>query len=113
MTPQDESAVDNEDGELPTVVTPPTSRAMERLIVEAQSQLSSGDLQSAIATAERGLRIDRREPQLYYILAKSYYGLDDDYRARQFAEQGLRYVQNPESDLAVALQQLMEPTGSR
>lgn len=69
----------------------PLNNALGSLISQAQNQFSDGDYQAAIATAERGLRIDRRTPELYLVLAKSYLQLGQGEQAAQFANQGLRY----------------------
>lgn len=91
----------------PPDVAPPPVRAVDRLVAEARGQYDNGDLDGAIATAERGLRIDRREPRLYYLLAQSYRARSDDYRARQFAQQGLRYADGG-SEVAGQLTGLLE-----
>ena len=46
-----------------------------------------------ITLAERGLRIDRREPEFYWFLARGYWGLANIKQAKAFAQQGLRFVQ--------------------
>ncbi|GAB1262631.1 hypothetical protein NBRC116495_33380 [Aurantivibrio plasticivorans] len=71
------------------------------MLVQAQQALSGGDSQSAIAFAERGLRIDRRNPELYMVLAKAYTNMDDINRATQFAEQAVRFA-SPGSDVEQA-----------
>ncbi len=71
---------------------PSSSRAVDNMIMESKRLLANGEWESAIAMAERGMRIDRRVPELYLILAEGYKGLNDMTRAQQFAQQGLRYV---------------------
>lgn len=69
----------------------PANPALGSLVSQAQTQFGQGNYQSAIATAERGLRIERRSPELYLVLAKSYLKLGQADQAAQFANQGLRY----------------------
>lgn len=67
------------------------SSAVASLTQTARNAYQSGDYTSAIASAERGLRIDRREPELYLLLAQSYLALARPAQAEQFARQGLRH----------------------
>lgn len=85
----------------------PAVQALDRMLQEARDQFESGQWQAAIASAERGLRIDRREPELYLLLAKSYRVLAELDRARQFAMQGLRYVNDPADPIAIGLEALI------
>ncbi len=57
-----------------------------------RSQYQSRDYQAAIATAERGLRIDRRAADMYLLLAQSYIQLGQPQKAKMFIQQGLRYA---------------------
>ncbi|GAB1258819.1 hypothetical protein NBRC116494_33210 [Aurantivibrio plasticivorans] len=77
------------------------TKASDQMLVQAQQALSGGDSQSAIAFAERGLRIDRRNSELYMVLAKAYTNMDDLNRAAQFAEQAVRFA-SPGSDVEQA-----------
>lgn len=70
---------------------PERNPAVDGLIEQAGLAYQSGDYQGAIASAERGLRIDRREPALYLLLARSYLELAQPRQADEFARQGLRY----------------------
>lgn len=88
-------------------VQPSTSNAVQSLTNQARAQYLAHDYQGAIATAERGLRIDRRSPDLYLVLAQSYVQLAMPQRAEQFAQQGLRYSQAG-SQVAEALQRVRE-----
>jgi Tfp pilus assembly protein PilF len=81
-------------------------RAVDRLLQDSRSQLAARDWQAAIASAERGLRIDRREAELYLLLAQAYHGLGDLDRSVQFARQGLRHVTSERSAVARALNDL-------
>src|SRR5690606_20930425 len=58
----------------------------------ARSQYQERDYQAAIATAERGLRIERRAADLYLVLAQSYVQLGMPSRAAIFVQQGLRFA---------------------
>lgn len=71
---------------------PERNPAVDGLIEQAGLAYQSGDYQGAIANAERGLRIDRREPALYLLLARSYMELAQPRQADEFARQGLRYT---------------------
>lgn len=66
--------------------------AVDGLIEQAGLAYQTGDYQGAIASAERGLRIDRREPALYLLLARSYLELAQPRQADEFARQGLRFT---------------------
>ncbi len=67
------------------------ARAVSSLIQTARNAYQTGDYSSAIVSSERGLRIDRREPELYLILAQSYLALARPAQAEQFARQGMRH----------------------
>lgn len=75
----------------PVPAQPSTNPAVTSLTNQARAQYNTRDYQTAIATAERGLRIDRRSPELYLIIAQSYVQLAMPQRAEQFVQQGLRY----------------------
>lgn len=72
------------------------------LAKQARQQYQSLDYQGAIATAERGLRIERRSAELYLVLAQSYIQLALPDKARMFVQQGLRFAV-PGSDAAEGL----------
>jgi hypothetical protein len=93
----------------PTVVTP--NPAVESLIRQARGQYQSQNYQGAIATAERGLRIDRRSADLYLVLAQSYVQLALPQKAKMFVQQGLRYAQQG-SDAAYGLMRVQEIVGN-
>jgi len=99
-----------EDRAPPEVAAPsprPSMPVIDRLLADAQSQYQSGQVEQAIATAERGLRIDRRVPELYLVLARGYRRLNNPDQARQFAEQGLRYVADRSDPTAEELRFLL------
>ena len=83
------------------------NRATAQLIADAQEQFQRNDWQAAIAIAERGLRVDRREVRLYLLIAKSYRALGSLDISKQFAEQGLRYVSEPTSAIALEFNRLL------
>ena len=78
----------------------PSARAVDTLVTDSRREYERGDWQAAIATAERALRIDRRQPEVYLIIAKSYRALGDRDQALQFVEQGLRYIVDDNTDAA-------------
>lgn len=82
-------------------------QALGRMLQDSRAQLNARNWQAAIVIAERGLRIDRREPEFYLLLAKSYWALAERDRARQFARQGLRYVSDPATPIALGLHDLL------
>lgn len=75
----------------PGAELPTRSAAVTGLLDQGVVAFQSGDYQGAIASAERGLRIDRRDPELYLLLARSYLALARPGQADEFARQGLRY----------------------
>lgn len=82
------------------------SSAVSSLILAARSDYQAGDYSGAIASSERALRIDRREPELYLILAQSYLALARPSQAEQFARQGLRHS-GSDTWVSQALQSLL------
>lgn len=74
----------------PAVVAP--NPAVQGLARQARSQYQARDYQGAIATAERGLRIERRAADLYLVLAQSYAQLALPEKAKMFVQQGLRFA---------------------
>ncbi|WP_341939455.1 tetratricopeptide repeat protein [Marinimicrobium sp. C2-29] len=85
--------------------------AVVSLIDQARLAYERGEYDVAIAVAERGLRIDRREPELYLLLAQSYLHLARPKRAGQFAQQGMRYSP-PNSPLYQALEAVKRDSSS-
>lgn len=81
----------------------PGTAAVISLIEQSRLAYEHGDYNNAIQAAERGLRIDRREPELYLVLAQSYLELAQPAQATQFAQQGLRHSL-PDSRLYQALE---------
>jgi tetratricopeptide (TPR) repeat protein len=84
-----------------------SSNATASLVSQARSQYQAKNYQAAIATAERALRIDRRSPEVYLVLAQSYMQLANTQLAMQFVQQGIRYSQAG-TELAQALMQVRD-----
>ncbi len=81
--------------------------AAQSLAKQARQQYLAQDYQGAIATAERGLRIERRAADLYLVLAQSYVQLALPEKAKMFVQQGLRFAA-PGSDVAQGLVRVQE-----
>lgn len=81
--------------------------AAQSLAKQARQQYLSRDYQGAIATAERGLRIERRAADLYLVLAQSYVQLALPEKAKMFVQQGMRFAA-PGSDTAQGLARVQE-----
>ncbi|MDO8345193.1 MAG: hypothetical protein Q7T48_18470 [Cellvibrio sp.] len=81
--------------------------AAQSLAKQARQQYLSQDYQGAIATAERGLRIERRAADLYLVLAQSYVQLALPEKAKMFVQQGMRFAA-PGSDVAQGLARVQE-----
>lgn len=94
VTPPSEPAV----VQPPVTVTPKPAPvaainpAAQSLAKQARTQYLAKDYQGAIATAERGLRIERRAADLYLVLAQSYVQLALPEKAKMFVQQGLRFA---------------------
>lgn len=71
----------------------PQNLAVNSLVQQAKAQYAAKNYAGAIATAERGLRIDRRAAELYLVLAQSYLQQANLQVAQQFVQQGIRYSQ--------------------
>lgn len=84
-----------------------SSNATASLVSQARAQYQAKNYQGAVATAERALRIDRRSPEVYLILAQSYIQLANKQLAMQFVQQGIRYSQTG-TELAQALMQVRD-----
>ncbi|BFM14161.1 hypothetical protein R50073_03440 [Maricurvus nonylphenolicus] len=57
----------------------------------AKQHKAQEDWQAVIEVAEQGIRINRRLPQWYLLLAESYLALSQPGQAQHFVEQGRRY----------------------
>lgn len=91
--PDEDPTITEPQEEVTPPAIPPANSAVMSLINQSRAQYNARNYQGAIATAERGLRIDRRAPELYLLLAQSYVQLAMPQQAEQFARQGLRYSQ--------------------
>ncbi len=80
-----------------------SSSAVSSLVEQAQVEYQLADFTRAIALAERALRINRRSPEAYLVLAQSYWQQSLSEQARQFAKKGLRYSEQ-DSEVYTALQ---------
>jgi Tfp pilus assembly protein PilF len=109
--PTDPGAVSRENlPPAPSSDTPSASRsrAVADLVAGSQREYDRGDWQSSIAMAERALRIDRRQPDVYLLMAKSYRALGESQLALQFVNQGLRYIVDDETSVARELNWLAD-----
>lgn len=109
--PQGEAEIVDRNAVPPDVGAPganPAARAVSDLIAGSQRDYDRGDWDSAIAVAERALRIDRRQPEVYLLLAKCYRALGEPDQALQFVEQGRRYLPDTETSISRELDWLAE-----
>lgn len=74
----------------------------------ARAALEQGQYDAAIATAERGLRVNRYQAELYWLLAQAYSRQGLQEQATNFARLGLRYA-GDNAELAAQLQALIGP----
>lgn len=65
---------------------------VERLFTQADAALQARQWEQAIVFAEKGLRIERKEPRFYWVLAFAYEQLSNKKQSQSFARQGLRYT---------------------
>jgi len=89
--------VDAPQGESPQYTKPApeqreTYSVSAQVFKEAQAQLERGEWRKAVQVAERGLRIDRHNAQMYWILSHCYAEMGEDERSLSFAQQGLSFV---------------------
>jgi hypothetical protein len=89
---------------VPVVALNPAAQSLAK---QARQQYLAQDYQGAIATAERGLRIERRAADLYLVLAQSYVQLGLPQKAEMFVQQGLRFAAQG-SDAAQGLLRVKE-----
>ena len=95
----------------PVPAAPALNPAALSLAKQARNQYHAQDYQGAIATAERGLRIERRAAELYLVMAQSYIQLAMPGKAKMFVQQGLRFAP-PGSDVAMGLERAQELVGN-
>lgn len=109
--PQAAPATSTAPGTTAAPVVASVNPAVASLLSLARSQYQAQNYQGAIATAERGLRIDRRAADLYLVLSQSYLQLDQPHKAQMFVQQGLRYAPDG-SDTSVSLLRLQRMLGN-
>ncbi|HSX85792.1 MAG TPA: hypothetical protein VLE50_10320 [Cellvibrio sp.] len=108
VTPGQPAVVQPQPGAVPRPApTVALSPAAQSLAKQARQQYLAQDYQGAIATAERGLRIERRAADLYLVLAQSYVQLALPDKAKMFVQQGLRFAA-PGSDVAQNLTRVQQ-----
>ena len=64
----------------------------DNLKQQAEQSLQQQRWQQAILVAERGLRINRKDPFFYWVLSTAYRQLSEIQKSIDFARQGLRYI---------------------
>ena len=77
---------------------------VDQLLGQAEASRQQQDWNGVIAVAEQGLRINRRMPQWYMLLAESYLAMQQLQRANAFVMQGQRYCQSASKQCAELLQ---------
>lgn len=74
------------------VEEPRTPSAVDTLLNSARRQYDAGQYEAAIATAERALRMERGNAEIYLVIGHSYLALLQTEMAGQFARQGLAFA---------------------
>ncbi len=89
---------------------PPASRAkpVEELLDLAEKKKNEGKPGESELILERALRIDPRNPLIYYHLARLKLSIGAVKMATEFAREGLRYA-SPENEVYDILQQIASP----
>lgn len=103
----------------PVEVPPPEPQVEERrapsavdtLLATARRQYDAGQYEAAIATAERALRMERGNAEIYLVIGNSYLALLQNELAGQFARQGLAFAAAG-SSVRQQLQSLLTRTGN-
>jgi len=111
VAPIEESTPDAS-AEIPAEPAPQPRALTEQFYAAAAEAQQNEDWQGAIEQAERGLRVDRRQPGLYLILAQSYWQLGQESLATNFARQGLRYLSGSESAIKAQLDRFAYPSSN-
>jgi hypothetical protein len=75
-----------------------------QLLGQAEANRQQQDWYGVIAVAEQGLRINRRMPQWYVLLAESYLAMQQPKVADAFVMQGQRYCRSTSKECAELLQ---------
>lgn len=76
----------------PEMEMPRTPSAVDTLLNTARRQYDAGQYEAAIATAERALRMERGNAEIYLVIGHSYLALLQTELAGQFARQGLAFA---------------------
>ena len=104
VNPPPPVVADDENAPTVAITTPvaPTqaqtaSPLIEKLVQQGDTAIAQQAYLQAIQLAERGLRIDRKEPRFYRILSESYRQLGNQQQSLGFARQGLQYAQKASS----------------
>lgn len=74
------------------VEAPRTPSAVDTLLSTARRQYDAGQYEAAVATAERALRMERGNAEIYLVIGHSYLALLQTELAGQFARQGLSFA---------------------
>lgn len=93
------------------VEVPPTPSAVDTLLNTARRQYEAGQYEAAIATAERALRMERGNAEIYLVIGHSYLALLQTELAGQFARQGLAFAAGG-SNVRQQLQSLLTRAGN-
>ncbi len=73
-----------------------SSRAIDGLLSDGWKLFEQQRYDASVSVAERALRIDRRNPEVYLLLARSYLLQSQPALAKQFARQGLAFANSSE-----------------
>lgn len=83
-----------------------SSRAVAKLIEDAWRYNRSGEYDRSNSVAERAMRIDHTEPEIYLVMASNYFASAQLHLAEQLASQGLPFA-GGNSSVKRSLQQLL------
>lgn len=87
----------------------PADSAVAGLLDQAKVLHRAGNYQRSLAVAERALRLDRHEPNVYLLLAANYVALEDYQQAQRLIHQGLPLARGEarlESHFRILLQEI-------
>lgn len=91
--PEQKPPVKNEPDIVPgdTQVAMGTANAVHGLIDDAWDHYNGGEYDRAVAVAERAMRLNRRNPEIYLVMASAHYQRYRNDLARQLVRQGLSF----------------------
>lgn len=95
----------------PPQIEPRAPSAVDTLLATSRRQYDAGQYDAAIATAERALRMERGNPEIYLVIGNSYLALLQNELAGQFARQGLAFASSG-SAVRQQLQSLLTRTSN-